>query len=126
MGAKTRSAGISGRQAEVEGVLRERLAARLVAEREARGWTQEALAERAGVHWTTIGKIERGLQTPSLAFLVVVAEAMDLKVGTLIGAVLNESSGDDNSLLDVVKGLSSKEQDTLRPVLEALVTWKQG
>jgi transcriptional regulator with XRE-family HTH domain len=126
MGAKTRSAGISGRQAEVEGVLRERLAARLVAEREARGWTQEALAERAGVHWTTIGKIERGLQTPSLAFLVVVAEAMDLKVGTLIGVVLNESRGDDNSLLDVVKGLSSKEQDALRPVLEALVTWKQS
>jgi transcriptional regulator with XRE-family HTH domain len=37
--------------------------------------TQQDLGAKAGVHWTTIGKIERGRQMPSLALLAVLARA---------------------------------------------------
>jgi transcriptional regulator with XRE-family HTH domain len=40
------------------------------------GWSQEKLAEHAGLHWTYIGRIERGKQNISLANVGKIARAL--------------------------------------------------
>ena len=47
--------------------------------RQSQGLTQEKLAERAGMHFTYIGQIERGLRNPSLVNLQKLARALKVK-----------------------------------------------
>jgi len=46
--------------------------------------TQEDLADRAGMHFTYIGQIERGLRNPSLINLEKIAKALKVSAGTLL------------------------------------------
>lgn len=46
--------------------------------REEKGWTQEELAEKADVHVSYIGQIERGLRYPSLKVLFKIADALHI------------------------------------------------
>lgn len=48
----------------------------------ARNLSKQALAERAGVHQTYIGMIERGLSNPSLDRANAIAEAMEIPLKT--------------------------------------------
>lgn len=69
-----------------------RLAVHLRLEREARGWSQGELAERAGLSKAGISKIERGEMSPTAVTLVRLAGAFDL---TLAGLLLRaEGQGD--------------------------------
>ncbi len=52
--------------------------------REDRGWTQEDLADKAGMHFTYIGQIERGLRNPSLVNLERLAKALKIDAGKLL------------------------------------------
>jgi transcriptional regulator with XRE-family HTH domain len=54
--------------------------------REARGWTQEQLAERANTHFTTVSKVERGDRAASLRLALVLAEAFGVSVMRLVPA----------------------------------------
>jgi transcriptional regulator with XRE-family HTH domain len=51
------------------------------------GWSQEKLAEHAGLHWTYIGRIERGKQNISLANVGKLARALKVDVGRLFKGV---------------------------------------
>ncbi|MEM9711311.1 MAG: helix-turn-helix transcriptional regulator [Actinomycetota bacterium] len=48
--------------------------------RRERGLSRHQLAEAVGVHYQTIGYIERGEYSPSLRVALLVAEALDLPV----------------------------------------------
>jgi transcriptional regulator with XRE-family HTH domain len=52
--------------------------------REEQGYTQEDLADRAGMHFTYVGQIERGLRNPSLVNLHKLAKALKVDAGTLL------------------------------------------
>jgi transcriptional regulator with XRE-family HTH domain len=51
--------------------------------RDERGWSQEELAERAGLHRTYLGGIERGLRNVALVNIARIAKAFGLSVSEL-------------------------------------------
>jgi transcriptional regulator with XRE-family HTH domain len=54
------------------------------------GLSQEALAERAGLHRTYIGGIERGERNVSLVNIGLLADALDVSLAALMSAVERE------------------------------------
>ncbi len=60
------------------------LAARIAAEREARGWSLADLAERSGVSKAMISKIERGEASPTATLLGRLSGAFGLTLSTLL------------------------------------------
>lgn len=52
--------------------------------RKAKGWTQEQLAEHAGVAAIHVGFVERGENVPKLTMILRIARALDVRPGELI------------------------------------------
>lgn len=124
-----RTPSLSAEQVEIEGRLRQHLPPLIQREREARGLTQEQLAERAGVHWTTVGKIERGRQIPSVALLAALAKALDVKLTDLLRTALPDFADDapgDDPTIEFVRELPKPERRSLLPLLKALQVWREG
>lgn len=65
----------------------ERLANRLRAEREFRGWTQAELAARVGVSRKTINTIENGVFVPSTVTALKIAESLERTVEQLFTVI---------------------------------------
>ena len=61
----------------------ELLAASVRRLREQHGWSQEELAERSGLHRTYISGLERAARNPTVAVLVKIADAFEVKLGEL-------------------------------------------
>ncbi len=62
---------------------RQVIGGRIKALREARGWTQEGLAEHSGLHRNTIVRMETGAQAPSLDAYLLVADALGVQAWRL-------------------------------------------
>lgn len=54
--------------------------------REAAGWSQAELAERAAVHRRTVIKIERGERDPNWTTAIALAKALEKKVTAFLSA----------------------------------------
>jgi transcriptional regulator with XRE-family HTH domain len=52
--------------------------------REARGWSQEEFADRAGLHRTYVSGVERGVRNPTVTVLEKMAIALQVKSGALL------------------------------------------
>jgi transcriptional regulator with XRE-family HTH domain len=52
--------------------------------RKVKGWSQEELGKRAGLHRTYIGSIERSERNVSLLNIERIAKALNLKIKTLM------------------------------------------
>lgn len=64
--------------------LRNVLAQKVRAERQRLGWSQEALADRAELHRTFVGFVERGETNISLDNLEKIARALDVEAWALL------------------------------------------
>jgi transcriptional regulator with XRE-family HTH domain len=62
------------------------LAANLRRLRKEHRWSQETLADLAGLHPTEVSRLERGLREPRLRTVVQVAEALSVPVQELLTA----------------------------------------
>lgn len=51
------------------------------------GFSQEKLAEKAGLSTVFISRIERGIESPSLDSIVKIAKALDVRVRDLVADV---------------------------------------
>jgi transcriptional regulator with XRE-family HTH domain len=56
--------------------------------REARGWTQEDLAERAEMNASYLGFVERGDNVPTLTIIIQIAEGLGVEVPDLLREVM--------------------------------------
>lgn len=68
--------------------------------REAKKWTQDDLAEAAGIHRVTIAKYEAGKVEPKSTSLSRLAAALDVDAGFLLGEV-DEMTDEDRELWEL-------------------------
>jgi DNA-binding XRE family transcriptional regulator len=66
------------------------VAARIRSARERRGWSQQQLAERAGLTRQLVGAVEAGRQSPSVSAAIALAQVLDTSVEALFGSVDDE------------------------------------
>ena len=59
--------------------------------REARGWTQEQLAERSEMNASYLGFLERGDNVPTLSIIIQLAEAFGMEPGDLLREMTRDS-----------------------------------
>ena len=62
-------------------------AANLRKEREARGLSQERLAQAADLHWTQVGRIERDAGAPSFKTIIKLARGLGVPPGKLFDGI---------------------------------------
>lgn len=100
-----------------------RLGSRLRGIRQARGLTQEKLAELAGFHPTHIAKIEAGDRLPSLDALVRLAAVVGTSVSELVKALDNEPEENDEVVGEIVtslKGCNTKDLELIRDLVQVI------
>lgn len=64
--------------------IRKRFGARVRALREEKGWSQEELADRAGLHRTYISSVERGIRNPTITVIERIAIALEYRLEQLL------------------------------------------
>ena len=52
--------------------------------REAKGWSQEEYADRAGIHRTYVSDIERGRRNPTISVVEKLAGPLEVRAGDLL------------------------------------------
>jgi len=57
-----------------------------------RGFSQEELAHRVGIHYTYLGGIERGERNPALINIGRIAQALGISVAELFAPLTSRSS----------------------------------
>ncbi len=77
---------------DADGTLEMRLAARVLREREQRGWSVAELAAKSGVSRAMISKIERGDASPTASLLVKIATAFGLPLSLLLARAEGDAS----------------------------------
>jgi len=64
--------------------IRQRLGRNVRALREAKGWSQEDFADRAGIHRTYVSDIERGRRNPTITVVEKLAAPLGVSAGELL------------------------------------------
>ncbi len=98
------------------------------AHRKVRGWSQEELGERAGLHPSYIGQIERGTKKISLVTLHKISAALKVKMSDLLQEKLPVSKASEwearimGILRDKPEGLQKRTyiilREAMRPYLK--------
>lgn len=64
--------------------IRARLGQNIRKLREAKGWSQEDYADRAGIHRTYVSDIERGRRNPTVTVIEKLAKPLEVRPGSLL------------------------------------------
>ena len=90
------------------------------------GMTQMKLAEKAGIHHTYIGQLERGEKNATLETIEKVARALDLSFETLFEALVDGNT--DNSaakeIYEIITSQPNKEQQVLLELVKKTVEYR--
>jgi len=95
-----------------------RLGARIRLLRTEREWTQETLAERAGITWRYVSAIERGTKGATVETLVSIAGAMDLGLSELFFGVDRAGPKDLVRIEAALAGQSAEKQRAILKIVE--------
>jgi len=64
--------------------VRDRLARNLIALRHKKGWSQEELADQAGLHRTYVSGVERCVRNPTILIVERLAKALKVSASALL------------------------------------------
>lgn len=93
------------------------------AAREAKGWTQQNLGDRLGVHWITISKIERGVIGLSRNWIARLSEALGLHVNIDVQSI---TLGDEIRVARKAKRFrQANVADQLGVTVQAVSQWER-
>lgn len=67
--------------------IRRRLGLNVQRLRREKGWSQEELADQAGLHRTYVSGVERGIRNPTITIVEKLALALGVSAGSLVGEV---------------------------------------
>ena len=95
--------------------------------RNRKGWTQEDVAERAGVTTNYYSEVERGLRNITLLNLQKLLQALEVSIEDLLPSLMPGTSSDDEAaILEAISRLlrrgSKKSKRQVRVILQALVS----
>ena len=101
---------------------------RLRAYRIQKGWSQEMLAEKAELHHTYIGQLERGEKNATSETIYKVATALDIPLSALFENISPSSEVQDYASLsyDLIQKQPLSEQKMLYEILERIIRFKLG
>jgi transcriptional regulator with XRE-family HTH domain len=97
-----------------------RLGSRLRAARQAKGWTQQELAERTGLTAAFLSYLENGSRSGSLESLVKLAEALSLEPELLLGGKAAKDSKGTAFPAVSLEGLTVGEGEIVRKMARSL------
>ena len=87
-----------------------------------KGYTQQALANKAGIGLMYLGEIERGIKMPSLSVFIKIVDALAISADYVLRDELK--SGEHfifDDLTDKLIPLSSKQRKTAAEILDAYI-----
>ncbi|MGM9649099.1 MAG: helix-turn-helix domain-containing protein [Butyricicoccaceae bacterium] len=101
---------------------------RLRAQRMAKGLSQEATAERASLHPTYIGQLERGEKNATIESLEKVCRALELPLEQLFEHLLPQDAEQTSAsqAYDLIRSRPPEEQEQLLHLLRAIAHYKDG
>lgn len=90
------------------------------------GLNQEQLAEKAGLHPTYIGQLERGEKNATLESIEKVARALELPFELLFEKIItgNVDNGIPTKCYDLINALSENEQKALYDLIKQTIEYK--
>ena len=92
--------------------------------REAKGWSQSALAKNMGVHHSLIGKYERGEVKPNIDFVQKMASVLETTVGYLLGEAKDNNALKDPAMLkrlNEINSLSEHDKNCILYTIDGLL-----
>lgn len=104
------------------------LGERLRALRLAAGLTQEKLAERADVHATYVGQLERGEKNATVESVCKLTRALGTDPAALFAHLPGAASqpAPAEEIYQLIQGCTEQEQQELLQLLTAIVKFKRG
>ena len=99
---------------------------RLRAYRNQLGWSQERLAEQAGLHPTYIGQLERGEKNATIESVSKVSAALGISLSKLFENISPADSGADiaSQCYHLVQKQPAKDQEALLTILNQIIDYK--
>lgn len=97
-------------------------ATRLADARKERGLTQQALADRVGIHVTQIRRYEAGTSSPTLDVLAKIAVAMNVTTDSLVFGEHDRDPDEDLRLsYEATRHLDPDEREMVKGLIEAVL-----
>jgi len=96
------------------------LGKKLRAIRQESGYTQQTLADKAGIGYVYLSEIERGLKMPSLNSFIRIVEALDVSADSILREDL--SSGKEyiyDEITQKMQNLTPQQRKTAADILDA-------
>lgn len=91
------------------------------------GYSQEELAEKAGLHNTYIGQLERGEKNATLESIEKVSRALEIPLEILMEKIVLVDAQNElpAKFYDLVNPLQASEQKFLYSLLEQIIKYKR-
>lgn len=101
---------------------------RLRLRRQELGYSQELTSEKAGLHPTYIGQVERGEKNATIESVEKICIALDLPLEDLFNKIIpyNSKCITAQKCYDLILNQSPEDQETLYALLEEIIKYKHN